>query len=101
MMIEVAAQQLIEYPFRRPYMVPINLDKNVLVKIADNIIIDWKHICYDSNSATNFTAQLLRLISKSDTYNKHKLANEYPEHVFTVYGYTQGYFSPDIITGKK
>lgn len=46
--------------------------------------IDLDNIVNGRNDATNFSAQLMRIVMKSDMRNRAKLAQEYPNLVRTV-----------------
>lgn len=49
--------------------------------------IDLENIVEGGNDATNFSAQLMRIVFKADMRNKAKLAHEYPNLVRTVTEY--------------
>lgn len=49
--------------------------------------IDLDNIVNGKNDATNFSAQLMRIVFKADSRNIFKLRNEYPNLVKTVLGF--------------
>jgi hypothetical protein len=65
-----------------PYSLDKVLDSDGNMPNITDILINLSGAIGDAN---NFTAQLMRLIMKSDNSNKEKLSHEYPSEVFIVW----------------